>query len=96
LVDLLVEVAAADVALMGEEQVAAQRVQALALVELPSYASAEFFVGDVYLGYAGFFTLVDDNRWTYQKAEKWLCTAVSQALLKPPQRQKRSAPSPRK
>jgi len=42
-----------------------------------------------YLGYAGFFTLVDDNGWTYQKAEKWLCTAVSQALLKPSQRQKR-------
>src|SRR6202048_2029206 len=34
-------------ALMGEEQVAAQRVQALALVELASYPSAEFFVGDV-------------------------------------------------
>ena len=49
-----------------------------------------------YLGYAGFFTLVDDNGWTYQKAEKWLCTAVSQALLKPSQRQKRRAPSPRK
>jgi hypothetical protein len=34
------------------------------------------------LGYAGFFTLVDDNGWTYHQAEKWLCTAVSQALLK--------------
>ena len=35
LVDLVVEVAASDVALVGEEQVTAQRVQALALVELP-------------------------------------------------------------
>lgn len=38
-----------------------------------------------YLGYAGFFTLVDDNGWSYSKAEKWLLAAVSQALLAPPQ-----------
>jgi hypothetical protein len=37
-----------------------------------------------YLGYAGFFTLVDDNGF-----ERWLRTAVSQALLKPAQRRKR-------
>jgi hypothetical protein len=47
LVDLLVEVVAADMALMGEEQVAAQRVQARALVELTAYPPAELFVGDV-------------------------------------------------
>ena len=36
-----------------------------------------------YLGHAGFFTLVDDNGWTYARAEEWLCTAASQALLRP-------------
>ncbi|CDO90888.1 TetR family transcriptional regulator [Mycobacterium triplex] len=36
-----------------------------------------------YLGYAGFFTLVDDNGWSYAKAEQWLCDAVSQAVLRP-------------
>lgn len=36
-----------------------------------------------YLGYAGFFTLVDDNKWSYTKAEEWLCAAVRQALLAP-------------
>lgn len=25
-----------------------------------------------YLGYAGYCTLVDDNGWSYPKAEKWL------------------------
>jgi AcrR family transcriptional regulator len=38
-----------------------------------------------YLGYAGFFTLVDDNKWSFAKAEQWLCAAVSQALLEPHQ-----------
>ena len=37
-----------------------------------------------YLGYAGFFTLVDDNGWSYAAAEEWLFNAVSQALLKAP------------
>jgi AcrR family transcriptional regulator len=36
-----------------------------------------------YLGYAGFFTLVDDNGWSYTKAEKWLLTKVEEALLVP-------------
>jgi AcrR family transcriptional regulator len=35
-----------------------------------------------YLGIAGFFTLVDDNGWTYAEAEKWLRAATSQALLR--------------
>lgn len=47
LVDLIVELAAPDVALVGEEQGATQRVQALALVELPPDPPAEFFIGDV-------------------------------------------------
>jgi hypothetical protein len=32
---------------MGEEQVAAQRVQALTLVQLPTDSAAEFFIRDV-------------------------------------------------
>jgi hypothetical protein len=40
-------VAASDVALVGEEQVTAQRVQALALVQLPPDSPTEFLVSDV-------------------------------------------------
>jgi hypothetical protein len=36
-----------------------------------------------YLGYAGFFTLVDDNKWSYAKAEQWLSASVEQAILRP-------------
>jgi AcrR family transcriptional regulator len=35
-----------------------------------------------YFGYAGFFTLVDDNGWSYSKAEQWLRDAARCALLK--------------
>ncbi len=34
-----------------------------------------------YFGYAGFFTLVDDNGWSYPKAEEWLRDAARRALL---------------
>ena len=34
-----------------------------------------------YFGYAGLFTLVDDNGWTYSQAEEWLVDAASQALF---------------
>ena len=34
-----------------------------------------------YFGYAGYFTFVDDNGWTYPRTEQWLRTAASQALL---------------
>jgi len=47
LVDLVLEVATPDVALVGEEQVTAQRVQALPLIELATHSPAQFFVGDV-------------------------------------------------
>jgi hypothetical protein len=40
-------VAASDVALVGEEQVTWQRVQALALVQLPPDSAAKFFVSNV-------------------------------------------------
>ncbi len=47
LVDLVVEVAAPDVPLVGEEEVAAQRVQAFALVQLSADPAPEFLVGEV-------------------------------------------------
>ena len=47
LIDLVIEVSPTDVSLVGEEQIAAQRVQPLALVQLPTDPAAEFFVSDV-------------------------------------------------
>jgi hypothetical protein len=35
-----------------------------------------------YFGYASLFTLVDDNGWTYDRAERWLSRAASDALLR--------------
>jgi AcrR family transcriptional regulator len=35
-----------------------------------------------YFGYAGLFTLVDDNGWTYPQAEEWLVEAASRALFR--------------
>lgn len=34
-----------------------------------------------YFGYSGLFTLIDDNQWSYERAEKWLCHEASRALL---------------
>ncbi len=36
-----------------------------------------------YLGYSGLFTLHDDNGWSYDRAEQWLCEQTSRALLRP-------------
>lgn len=33
-----------------------------------------------YLGYAGYFTLVDDNGWPYPRAENWLVEQAAAAL----------------
>lgn len=33
-----------------------------------------------YFGYSGFFTLVDDNRWTYERSERWLAEQAGAAL----------------
>jgi AcrR family transcriptional regulator len=39
-----------------------------------------------YFGYSGFSTLHDDNGWSYERAERWLCDEASRALLRhPPQ-----------
>ena len=35
-----------------------------------------------YFGYAGIFTLHDDNGWSYKRAEQWLCDQASRALLR--------------
>jgi AcrR family transcriptional regulator len=37
-----------------------------------------------YFGYAGYFTLVDDNGWTFEKAERWLVAQATAALRAAP------------
>jgi AcrR family transcriptional regulator len=37
-----------------------------------------------YFGYAGYFTLVDDNGWTFEKAERWLLAKATAALRAAP------------
>ena len=37
-----------------------------------------------YFGYWGMFVLLDDNGWSYDQAEKWLCEASSRVLLRNP------------
>jgi len=39
-----------------------------------------------YFGYSALFTLVEDNGWSYELAEEWLCHAASRALLRKPRR----------
>jgi AcrR family transcriptional regulator len=63
--------------------VAARRLAELGALRDGMGADAALDVMWFYLGYAGFFTLVDDNGWSYEKAEKWLFNTVSQALLRP-------------
>jgi AcrR family transcriptional regulator len=35
-----------------------------------------------YFGYSGLFTLHDENGWSYERAEGWLCREAGQALLR--------------
>jgi AcrR family transcriptional regulator len=35
-----------------------------------------------YFGYSGLFTLHDENGWSYERAERWLCAEASRALLR--------------
>jgi len=37
-----------------------------------------------YFGYSGLFTLHDDNGWSYERAERWLCDEASRTLLREP------------
>lgn len=63
--------------------IAARRIAELGGLRDDMDAAAALDIMWFYLGYAGYFTLVDDNGWSYAKAEEWLCNAVSQALLRP-------------
>ena len=63
--------------------VVARRLAELGALRDDMNADAALDILWFYLGYAGFFTLVDDNGWSYASAEEWLFNAVSQALLKP-------------
>jgi AcrR family transcriptional regulator len=67
----------------GGTGVAARRLVELRALRDGMDADAALDIMWFYLGYAGFFTLVDDNGWSYAKAEKWLFNTVSQALLRP-------------
>ncbi|WP_245332314.1 TetR/AcrR family transcriptional regulator [Bradyrhizobium erythrophlei] len=35
-----------------------------------------------YFGYSGLFTLHDENGWSFERAEHWLCREASRALLR--------------
>lgn len=35
-----------------------------------------------YFGYWGLYSLHNENGWTYEKAERWLCEAATSALLR--------------
>jgi len=37
-----------------------------------------------YFGYSSYFTLHDDNGWSYQRAERWLAAQARRELLSPP------------
>lgn len=37
-----------------------------------------------YFGYAGLFTLHDENGWSYERAEQWLSDQARRALLRDP------------
>lgn len=65
------------------DAVAARRLAELGALRDGIDADAALDIIWFYLGYAGFFTLVDDNGWSYSRAERWLCDAVSRALLNP-------------
>jgi AcrR family transcriptional regulator len=64
-------------------RVAVQRIAELGGLRDGMDADAALDIMWFYLGYAGFFTLVDDNGWSYAQAEEWLFAAVRQALLQP-------------
>jgi hypothetical protein len=36
-----------------------------------------------YFGYAGLFTMHDDNGWSYDRSEKWLADQAIHAVLAP-------------
>ena len=44
-----------------------------------------------YFGYASYFTLLDDNGWSYERAERWLAEQASRELLAAPHRRRGAA-----
>jgi AcrR family transcriptional regulator len=48
--------------------------------DLPAATDVLWF----YFGYSGLFTLHDDNGWSYDRAEAWLCEQAGRALLREP------------
>jgi AcrR family transcriptional regulator len=62
--------------------VAARRLAELGALRDGMDADAALDIMWFYLGYAGFFTLVDDNGWSYAKAEEWLFHAAGHAVLR--------------
>jgi hypothetical protein len=39
-----------------------------------------------YFGYSSYFTLLDDNGWSYDRAQRWLAEQARRALLANPRR----------
>ena len=62
----------------------AQRLAALGALRSGTDAAEAVDVLWFYFGYSGFFTLHDENGWSYDRAEQWLCRAAGRALLKHP------------
>jgi AcrR family transcriptional regulator len=51
-------------------------------VEVPQAVDVLWF----YFGYSAYFTLLDDNGWSYARAERWLGEQASRELLGPARR----------
>ncbi|MGW5463662.1 TetR/AcrR family transcriptional regulator [Streptomyces sp. NPDC003996] len=66
----------------GGEAFVAQRLADLGALAEGLDADKALDILWFYFGYSGFFTLVEDNGWTYAQAEQWLLDAACRALLK--------------
>jgi AcrR family transcriptional regulator len=86
------EDAAAGLAMATRRYRAAFRLVADRLVELGRTDLGRDRIVDIlwfYFGYASYFTLHDDNGWSYAEAEQWLLAQARQALqLRPRPRRK--------
>jgi AcrR family transcriptional regulator len=60
----------------------AQRLAALNALQVGVDVEQAVDVFWFYFGYSGLFTLHDDNGWSYQRCELWLCDEASRALLR--------------
>jgi AcrR family transcriptional regulator len=62
----------------------AHRLENLNALQAGMDASQAVDVLWFYFGYSGLFTLHDENGWTYERAERWLCDKACVALLRRP------------